>query len=348
MTANASNTVTSLLTNLETMRLPDNPSLTVMLGYLSHTLDKEKAFNLLPRLLDDVDSSLVRRGGKVNLPVYPMGTFINLSYMGHSRGILSKCMTSYMKHVIEITVSGRERNVGVKLTPEKIHLTGKVEEIEGGDIIRAVFSQMLRINNMLLWVYNNQEICSKLIEGILDITCPEGVLEIIDPTEEQLSALFSPTDDENTRFLLTYFMDLAGDFLYQTDYKKKLEYALMSGGFIDANVTLKSVDSKMLNYNYNIGFTVNKIGLVKLMEKSNNFLARYDNSIKEDVTIEYPHEEQSTTKLPRRKDTLIFRGRGAIMHSGRTRSEMENVFTKFINIISEDVNRGEMSLILSA
>ena len=77
----------------------------------------------------------------------------------------------------------------------------------------------------------------------------------------------------------------------------------------------------MVNYNYSLGFEVDRTRLNQFIDGQNGFISRYNNALANSVTIELPYDPPKGTAIKRRKNkvphhTFLVYKSGSVTQSG--------------------------------
>jgi hypothetical protein len=202
-----------------------------------------------------------------------------------------------------------------------------------------------------------------------DKNCDKLVLRIIKKHSENtinydVGAIPAHFDQELFNFLLM----MGTDFYYHSDFSAKLDYvsnittimtpdvgiqntdvAMVKEDYVGIQhvdeamvkdyVGIQHVDEAMVNYNYALGFEVDRNALNRLINGRDGFVSRYQNALTNCVTIELPYEI-SEAKAKRRKNKvphhtfLVYRS-GSITQSGPGSTLMRAAYYSFMNLIAE-------------
>ena len=135
-----------------------------------------------------------------------------------------------------------------------------------------------------------------------------------------------------------YIKSLSNDMIYHSDYDNKLKNLLNFKPVYTDDIHIEQINEVMVNYNYNLGFKINRDMLNNLIDGKYGFVSNYDNALVNNVTIELPYEEiyhynKRKNKIPHH--TFSVYHSGAITQSGPSISIMKGAYELFINTIEE-------------
>jgi hypothetical protein len=141
--------------------------------------------------------------------------------------------------------------------------------------------------------------------------------------------------------IMTFFLALADDFLYHQDFCKKIDYAMRFQYIIDEPLELMHVDYAMVNYNFSLGFKVDRGLLDQYINGRDGFVSRYNNALSTSVTVELPYEplphraiKTRSGKTPHHTFLIYFSG-SITLSTGLGGKSMKNVYENFMKIIEE-------------
>lgn len=184
-----------------------------------------------------------------------------------------------------------------------------------GDYIEKIISESRLFNNVTLQVFR------PVIDNV-----------IVYPSEK----IPEHMDEEIVRFLVS----MADDFLYHQDFCKKIDYILRFHEIVDEPLEILHVTEVMVNYNFSLGFEVDRLLLNEAIDGQEGFVSRYNNALSTSVTIELPYEYPETRMIKSRankkpKHTFLVYRSGSITFSSSSMSLMKPIYEKFRRLINE-------------
>jgi len=104
-------------------------------------------------------------------------------------------------------------------------------------------------------------------------------------------------------------------------------------------LTIKKIDKSMINYNYNIGFKINRLKLYEILT-NNGFICKYNNSINHLFCARLPYKCDNIKRKKMYHSFMIYRS-GSITQSGPDENMMKEAYDKFMNLVinNKDVLR---------
>lgn len=320
---------------------------------LSGGVDPDLAFHLLP--ITKIDIPLIRGGGKCKLPHCPIpGSILSMRYKNEVRGVIISKSHSF-KNAITIDISTTKKNVNLKLSPQSIQICGASSREDGVEAANYVLQYLRDIQQYLDFIKGDETGCKRELDWISEQT--KGSLVRIDCwqpkeyanctinvlTTALTSTIKPPTKeipDDLNKDIVGMFLRYVHDFIYHEDLCKKLSLITSANKIIDGPIGLKTVDEAMVNYNYSLGFEIDRAKLNQLINGRHGFMPRYDNSLSTSVTIDLPYEPPATSTIKRRKSkkphhTFLCYKSGSVTQSGPGGKLMEDVYYLFMNTIAE-------------
>jgi len=110
--------------------------------------------------------------------------------------------------------------------------------------------------------------------------------------------------------------------------------------FDDNNEELQiaTFDNIMINYNYNLGFKLNRIKFRDVFEGKGEFYSRFNNQLNTKVMIEIKCDKPIKKKGKVSKVTFMVYRTGSVTQTGPTYEDNESAYNKFIQIVKENIN----------
>jgi len=343
--------------------------MTIVLG-LSNPVNTELAFHLLPITRIDVQQTRGTTKCKLQHCTIP-GSILSMKYLGNVRGII-KTKANPFKNAVTIDISTQRKNNNLKLSPMSIQMCGASSLEDGIESAEHVIRHLRHIEFVLEKIRNNKELAVKTTEWVKEMTRGPpieritqrqelwGGREITVASKSMPYSVAIPTvnvDPEMDVDIALLMASMMYDFAYHDDMCKKLDFILTladslpegsaddqtgikRGIVITEPLTISRVDQAMVNYNYNLGFSVDRAALTAKINGLNGFFARFDNAMTNAVTVELPYETDRNNGIKRRnKDvphhTFLVYKSGAVTQSGPGPDLMKDVYYLFMASISE-------------
>lgn len=315
-------------------------------------IDKDVAFHFLPTTRIDIQQT--RQSSKCKLPHCKIpGSIITIGYKGMVRGIIKNKKMPF-KNAVTIDMSIKEKNINLKLSSSSIQICGARSRESVMEGVNFLLNHIIKIQRMIERMRKEKQTTEDVINWIKENTRGELVerplweeqdygdliLNIYRGKKEHLyKTPETKIPDNLDREMTEFFLDLIKDFLFHSDMCKKLEYMLEVPDIVNGVPEISNVNEVMVNYNYSLGFEVNRFKLNQFIKGYGGFVSRYNNALSNSVTIELPYTPLDAT-IKRRKNriphhTFLVYKSGSVTQSGPGGKLMEDVYYEFMNIISD-------------
>jgi hypothetical protein len=320
---------------------------------LNSQANTEAAFLLLPITRINITQS--RESTKCKLPHCQVpGSILSMRYRENIRGVIRNKSKAF-KNSVTIDISTTRKNINLKLSPTTIQMCGASSREDGVEAVAHVINHLKYIQQVIDKMQDNIEHTNEIIKWIKDITHGDSVERPMDEARKvgninmiirknvMERAIVRPMvsipdhfDVDITRFLLS----LVDDFIYHGDMCQKLDLAVRIKDVIDDNLEIKHVDEAMVNYNYSLGYEVDRICLSELINGNDDFVSHFDNALDTSVTIELPYTPPANMAIKRRKNkiphvTFLVYKSGSITQSGPGGEIMRDAYYKFMRLINK-------------
>lgn len=259
------------------------------------------------------------------------------------------------KNGISINISTTQKNLNLKLSPDTIQMCGSTSDELCREGSNYIVNNIRHIKHCQDRIQQEPETANLALQWVKENTRGESLqryvwqlhefqnvnLRIQTPANMDNSIIIpnqfpSEIDEELTKFYLVR----AKDFLYHYDFYRYLDHVNTLPPIIQQPLEISETVIAMLNYNYSLGFRINRFKLNELMDGHNGFVSRYNNALRTSVTIERPYDPVNTRVIKRRKGkitkhTFLVYGSGSVMQSGPGGESMRDIYYEFRNIIEE-------------
>jgi hypothetical protein len=326
------------------------------------------AFQLLP--VTRVQIRKNRNTSKCKLPFYPIpGAILSMRHrvgkVGITRGIIRTSAKSYFKNSVTIDISISHKTINMKLSSKKIQMCGATSIEDGLEAVGYLMDHLIKIQKILNRFKRNPQMRDKVVKWLTNASKGREILRAIiykgpltekeleeknimaDIPDEDKECVYDhlllrpaiiPEDIDND--MAMFLMSLIDDFQFHTDYINKVLFVVKLDRIISDVVTITDINEVMVNYNYNLGFPVDRFLLNEYIHGVNGFYSRFDITVENNVTIELEHTpdklsvaRQKKKKIPR--ITYLVYGSGAVTQSGPGRKAVKIAYYKFMTTISE-------------
>lgn len=338
--------------------IPDFADLRVTTMTLVLNLDDEinykSAFEVLPiTTLTNSNTNTSKMLKKCKIPHCNIpGSILSLGCDNKYRGIVKKKKKKPFKNACTIILSTNAKNISTKLSPKTIQMCGasSVDDgIEAGTFLVEHLNNVQKIiktlndsseHDIIGWVKkitkgesNQKTTYDNIIRNncSLQIVKQENDHNIRDITSTTIPSEY---DKDVVHFLLSFINEYSS---YNELCQKMDRLTAITSLFKTKDViSFTSNTSVMVNYNYALGFKVDRFKLHELINAHNKygFMSRYNNSITNPVTIELPYVPHPDFPKKRRNNKIphhsfsIYRS-GSVTQSGPNIEMMRSVYYTF-------------------
>ena len=256
------------------------------------------------------------------------------------------------KNSVTIDISTIKKNISLKISTNCIQMCGASSRDDGVEATEHILGHLRKIQYYLnkIKTINFMEI----IEWLSENTKGDDIIRTLINTKKFSNVTLSISkclndnkliqpknipanfDDEIMGFILP-FMD---EFIYQSDYINKLKNIAKVDIVIEEPLTYKYIKEVMVNYNYSLGFEINRTKLNDFINGKLGFVSRYNNALANSVTIELPYEIPNSHIIKKRKNKvphhtfLVYRS-GSVTQSGPGGEIMREAYYLFMQNITD-------------
>lgn len=297
------------------------------------------------------------------------GAILSLRYKGFTRGIIRSTSSKHFKNSITIDVATKVKNVSIKLSSTKIQMCGASSVDQGLEGANYIIQQLLDIQDSIDRIQNNPEVANTTINWLKEAIMGDATHRIVSESTEgsersetennavipwdavrisqdhTLKVPTAPYPENVDAQIVSFFLRLLPDFIYYSDFCSEIDWIRTVKSVTTRPLEIQQVHKAMVNYNYDLGFSVNRFELVRRINGLNGFFARYNNSIEHNVTVELPYEVPEQHRNMRRKNKnpchifLVYMS-GLVTQSGPGEELMRDAYYLFnstINSIREHI-----------
>lgn len=312
------------------------------------TVNLDAAFGLLPITRLNLPQPK-RQPQKYKIPhCGNPGAIFSLRYKGYVRGIIRSHSTKPFKNSITIDIATEKKNVSIKLSSTKIQMCGASSVDQGAEGANHIIHALLTIQDELDYIQANRDRAVSTLEWIKNETRGSPIEradeehkpdhQIVTPTATSYPLAVDPR-------IVTFLLRQRPDYLYHSDFCLELDWILTLKQVTTRPLEIQQVCKAMVNYNYDLGFHIDRYQLVTRINGLNGFYARYDNAVEHNVTIELPYEVPANHRAMRRKNkhpchTFLVYMSGLVTQSGPGEELMREAYYRFnatINSIREHI-----------
>lgn len=325
----------------------------------------EPAFSLLP-ITRIQFSPPKRQKKKFELPHCDTpGAILSMRYSGDTRGIIRSTSKSFFKNSITIDLSTSSKNVSIKLSQSKIQMCGASSEEQGREGAQHLIDHLLLIQDNLDYIQKHTDQAAETFKWICkeskgnDLNRPmyKTITKIVYDEEKKEEVeikeqVFSHNEKDNEIIILEdlssapnkkiaeFLLRQQTDFTYYSYFVSELDWILSLERVTTQPLNIKKVLKAMVNFNYNLGFNVNRFALYENMLGRNGFVSSYDNCVEHCVKIKLPYKADDEEGNVRRKNKipchcfLIYKS-GVVTQTGPGEEKMKEAYELFWKSINE-------------
>ncbi len=332
---------------------------------LSNRVDTDIAFQLLP--ITRILIQQARESSKCKLPHCKIpGSILSMRYRDNVRGLIRNKSNPF-KNAVTIDISTVQKNISLKLSSYSIQMCGASSRADGVEAATHVINHLKNIQIMLNMIQSNMGQTLEAINWIKQITKGEIVerdyveekefnnvkLLINHVTDHSIIRPMIPIPSDLNQDITIFLLSLCDDFIYHSDMSRKLDFVPKMPNVIEPYLDpednilvynfpleLKTIDEAMVNYNFSLGFEIDRASLNQYIDGINGFISRYNNALATSVTIELPYQPAVTSTIKRRKNKvphisfLVYRS-SAVTMSGPGGPIMKDAYYLFMNTMIE-------------
>lgn len=320
-------------------------------------------FHLLP--VTKISLKHHRKTKKCDLPLSPIpGAILSMRYKENERemvrGIIRNDKKSF-KNSITLDISTKFKNISLKISPYTIQLCGAPSREIAVEATKYIIEHLKNIKENLEYSCTHMDEYRECVEWLKENTrgiendkiiietfvCKNIIINVEDRiVDYHIKKVIPPPNlnEKIIKFLYTYVEDM----FYHSDYINKISHIPNFTSIYEGDLNIDKINEVMVNYNYNLGFIVNRDKLNELIDGRNGLYSHYDSSLVYCVTVELPYEQilDYTAKKIKKEiphHTFLIYSSGAVTQSGPCSSTqpgrggtiMEEAFNIFMKTIEE-------------
>ena len=342
------------------------------IAQLNGTVNLLGAYGWLPQPLYHWQHGLVHKSNKPIPWSGVAGTISSLRIAGRERGYPRD--HAPLKNSVTLGMDTPDKNVSIKLGPQKLHITGAKSEEEIRVAGQLLCQLLIAAHQDFLYCQARSAQWSAAVHWVLSAAQGPTILReakvVVDPKAKKAAKRNpQPSGELESPALITLVPDIAVNlittgpapelqldqrmlgllvpltraFRYYSELYQHLALMNCCTGVIGDSAALNyqylavtGVQLGMTNYNYHIGFNVDRIALASHME-SYGFVVDYHNDTDVGVKFLLPYQANDTVIAHRKKatkNTFILYRCGQIAQSGPDPERGREAYNKFMSVIS--------------
>lgn len=322
---------------------------TTLILQLEGQVVPEAAFQLLP--ITRVNMPVKRSAAKCKLPHCPTpGAILSMKFKNSTRGVVRSIKRPF-KNAVTIDISTSKKNISVKLSDFKMQICGAPSKEDGHEAATLIIQHMKYIQYVLYKMRDNPKLTLEIIEWVNENTKGElvertkwedvGVLKVAKTFTDYIVVYPSKSIPAHFDYEIAMFIaGMCADFYYHSDMLVKTNFMPNVVDIISPNLSIKAIDYAMVNYNFDIGFRIDRERLDMFINERNGFFSRYNNEHATCVTVEFPYvpEENGNIKIKKNKVhkiSFLNYSSGMTTLSSNGNSITRDVYYLYMNTIRE-------------
>lgn len=276
------------------------------------------------------------------------GTILSARYKGITRGIIKSQKKRSFLNAITIDISTSEKNVNLKLSKNKIHICG-VKSIESArEAAQSIITKLYNVQDEMDYMNQYPDSTRSVVEWIKstfkfnEVELPPGYLgeeQVMSIRVHQIKIPENIPEYIDKRIAL-FLIKQAPDFVTYEDYCTHMDWVCTIKEVITKPIEILEINKVMVNYNYDLGFAINRWELAQKINSENGFISKYQNTVDHSVTIELPYIVPDGMKIVKRKDkvpchTFLVYKSGLVTQSGPNEELMKQAYYLFNETINK-------------
>jgi hypothetical protein len=303
----------------------------------------------------------------------------SVRFFGRTRGLLrgkrkknTKCLkhavtvdlssihksTNYFKHAVTVDLSISHKNINAKLAPSKIQICGAKSMTDGREVADILMSNLLAIDDIMVSMNEHKEEAQAALEWIT-VHCrgqpttrtivnvyhlcrtDTKVIVYEEMPDHDITTPPLPDVCEPMLSYISFFLGMIPGTRYYSDYITGVKVVLSRERLIHIQPGPCRVLRSMVNYNYSLGYAIDRIALNNAINGLNGFSSFYLPDLKKQVTVELLYnvegDDEIAPKKPKDKPrhTFLVYKPGAVTQSGPGGPKMKAAFDLFIRTMEE-------------
>lgn len=258
-----------------------------------------------------------------------VGSIISLRYEGCTRGVVKKVKKNQFKNSITIDLVTSSKEVNLKLSLGTIQMCGALSIQHAQESADLILGHLKRIQN----VFNSAKNSGKFYSTF-------NLLMEVDHDTFDFDNCYLEDFKQIDPILFALIKNLCKDFTNKEDRNTELEYLKSIETIIDQDASVVSIRPAMVNYNYGLGFCIDRRKLDDIINNSETeFVSHFHNILEHNVTIELPYDESDMQQVFSRKKrykpmhTFLAYKSGLITQSGPSIELVKKAYEKFSSFI---------------
>jgi len=291
------------------------------------------------------------------------GSILSLRFAGYTRGIFRTVSRKHFRNSITIDISTKTKNISLKLSESTIQMCGPTSMEMGQEAISHLFCHIREIQEGLDYLQSHPNDTISTVKWLIENTRgPQIVQELkeVRPFDNVILAITETHDDHDIVIpseekllkaskggsidikIADFFLRLCPEFKYHSELCADFEHILELDYVLKGDLKCNKIYRAMVNYNYQLGFKVNREKIKQVFDESNEgWTARYDPRLDHTVTLQIPYEVPEEMQFMRKPNkvhchTFMCQKSGVITQSGPDERMMKDAYYMFMELIHEN------------
>lgn len=361
--------VLNIDTNSENFFIPVT-TMTIIVKLNDCQINKGMTYYLLPWTMSEVPQN--RGRSKCKLPhISEPGSIICLINNNSVRGIVKKDEVASFKNSVGIDISIKDKNLTLKISPNTVHITGAKSCLQAREGVKYLIEHLYNTQNILEEIREDKDhakLCFDFIKSnifgepkITTFSFENYEIDVISEKEHLIKnekEFLNNIPEDYNKNILNFFYSFTKDFMVFENFENKINLIIdkMCDNDIIAHkkIEIRSLEKAMVNFNFNLGFSIKRDKLVENITKFPGFYARYDNVKSHHVTVELYYGRDKEENDPaclednferKYRHTFLVYMSGAVTHSGKKNmKKASKVFIERMNEIKAFISLGSESV----
>lgn len=289
----------------------------------------------------------VRHLTKPRITTISPGTVTSVRLKDRFRGEPGRCF----KNAAIINVWTREKKISTKLSTQKVQMCGPSSVEMGIEASNYITEHINNAMGFLEAIAADPDHYRKAVEWLLDSTRGEELSTRQVVGREGSLLIYETLPDyhiewpevekipEEFRGIVEDVMCRCDDLDFHSELRALTSYfPTLEASKVTESLSISRVGRAMVNYNYHLGFKVDRLQLTKLLVEK-GMAADYLNTVRTHVTIEICGERSDDINVVRRdaqydKQSILIYLSGNVMHSGPGGHAMEMYYYHIVGLIA--------------
>lgn len=294
---------------------------------LEGNIDLESVYECFPLIPINIPTNKKKTKNK-KIPHLPenKGKMYTIKYGDNTRGnIVSIPETGkYLKNSVLLKLGLHDKNVAVGISKSSFHITGVKNYSNVQETVEYLMQYLRDTQELLEYISLNPEKVTEIDNWILkNLRGENDVMNRVEQIPDTLDAK------------IIGFLKLSWwEFTNFDDYYSLFQWIIKCKEIITPDLKVIGDKLIMANYNYDLGFLINRDELAQRIRNETEFTVIYDNSETYYIKIELPYIRDESFDLIRKKPkipkhTLLIYKSGKVTQSGPGFDLMKICYDKF-------------------